>query len=553
MNINNFENSINKKILERGYYYYMSGKIMGVRRLGDYEYIFQIEGNDDYEVEVKIDGDGEILDSSCDCPYDYGPICKHQVAAFFELSEVIDEDYDEDHHLSATRPTLSHVLETLSKNELINIIMEIAKKDEVLEERLIFNYSKADYVQEVKACKELIASIVDKYSGRDGFIPYGQVHPFASELGEVLEKATHSTDPLLSLDIAFLVLKEAIEAFQYADDSGGDIGLLVNETIGFIEKVFESNNHSKHDVKRELLDKLLQKSESKSFEGWEEFRIALLRAGVYFAENEDLRTRFKSKVESFISEDEGDRYYNESLLRILFDLINEYGTEAESEKFIKDHLRYTSFRELWIEHQMKVKNYQKVIELALEAEQQDSRYAGLVLKWKRVRYEAYKELSLKELQQTLAMELFMGGDFNFYKELKELNGQAEEVFYNDLKNQLKTGGGWHRTSLFLKLIKEENDLDELMEFVRNNPGYIEEYAEMLADAFKDEVIQVYKQFIRLEAGRSSNRKSYRDVCRKITNYTKLAGKEKQEELVTELCSIYYKRPAFLDELGKIRS
>lgn len=553
MNIRNFESSINKKILERGYDYYISGNIMGIRRVGDYKYIFQIEGSDDYEVEVKIDGDGEILESSCDCPYDYSPICKHQVAAFFELTKIIDEDYDEEHHLSATRPTLSHVLQTLAKNELINIIMEIAKKDKVIEDRLIFNYSKADHVQQVKTCKELIASIFDRYSDTDGFIPYGQVYPFTSELGEVLEKATHSTDPLLSLEIAFLVLDEAIEAFQYADDSGGNIGLLVTETIGFVDEVFERNLHSEHDVKKELLDKLLQKSESRSFEGWEEFRIALLRAGVYFAENEHLRNRFKWKVESFISDDEDDRYYNESFLRILYDLITEYGTELESEQFIKDHLRYTSFRELWIENQMKEKNYQMVIKLALEAEQQDSRYAGLVLKWKRIRYEAYKKLSLKEEQQTLAMELFMGGDFNFYKELKELNGDAEEVFYNRLKNQLKTGGGWHRTSLFLKLVKEENDLDELMEFVRKNPKYIEEYAEMLADSFKDEVIDVYKQFIHLEAGRSSDRKRYRDVCKKITNYTKLAGKEKREELVAELSSFYYKRPAFLDELGKIRS
>ncbi|WP_454054849.1 SWIM zinc finger family protein [Clostridium sp. Marseille-Q7071] len=72
MNINNFENHINKTILDRGYVYYSEGNITETYNKGENEYIFQVQGSEDYEVVVKINNNGEILYSDCDCPYDFG-------------------------------------------------------------------------------------------------------------------------------------------------------------------------------------------------------------------------------------------------------------------------------------------------------------------------------------------------------------------------------------------------------------------------------------------------------------------------------------------------
>jgi len=56
---------------------------------------------------------------------------------------------------------------------------------------------------------------------------------------------------------------------------------------------------------------------------------------------------------------------------------------------------------------MEDKNYLKVIDLALEGERKDKEYAGLVSKWKKVRYIAYKELSLKAEQEKLARRKYV--------------------------------------------------------------------------------------------------------------------------------------------------
>ncbi|KYD11534.1 hypothetical protein MXL46_04845 [Heyndrickxia sporothermodurans] len=91
-----------------------------------------------------------------------------------------------------------------------------------------------------------------------------------------------------------------------------------------------------------------------------------------------------------------------------------------------------------------------------------------------------------------------------------------------------------------------------MEYVKDNTRYIEEYAEKLVKHYKEEVIEIYKEYIKDTARTSSNRRDYQGVCHKIRRYKKIVGKPKQLELINELIALYRKRPAFLDELGKIK-
>lgn len=128
MNINDFEKHINKTILDRGYDYYSEGNIIETYNQGDNEYIFQVQGSDNYEVIVKVDEKGEILYSNCDCPYDWGLICKHQVAAYFELLNIFNSK-DE----VVKQPEIKEVLNNLSKEELINIILNITQRNVTFE------------------------------------------------------------------------------------------------------------------------------------------------------------------------------------------------------------------------------------------------------------------------------------------------------------------------------------------------------------------------------------------------------------------------------------
>lgn len=553
MNINNFSQDINKTILDRGYSYFEEGNIKDSYKKGNNEYVFVIEGNEDYEVIVQIGDKGEILYSYCDCPFDFGPVCKHQVAAYFELLTLLDATHNR--KPKAKRPTLDEVLNNLSKEELVRIILEIIEDNDTLKSSLIVRYSKGDTKDEFENCKKLIDSIVRKYYHKERFIHYKEVSLFVREMEALLEKIENTEDVFLALDIAFLLLEKSIGAFQFADDSGGDIGFLVRETIAVIGETVNRSKEQELEQQKAIFNLLLKQIDKKYFEGWEDYKVQLVGICAEFAHDPELREKLKTKINALIvlqSENQYMHYSNEELLQILFNIIEKFGTKEDAEQFINVHLNYTSFRERLINKFIQDKNFQKVIELAEEGEKKDTQLAGLVSKWKKIRYLAYKGLSLKEEQEKLAKELLFKGDFEYYKELKELAEGDKSVFYSSLKNEMKKERDWRITDMFRRLIEEENDLDEIMEFVRRNPERIETYAEMLLDQHKEEVIEIYMEIIKSSAKSSSNRKEYKVVCRKIKAYEKIAGKQNQTDLINELRNMYLKRPAFIDELGKIK-
>lgn len=554
MNIHDFEYYINQTILDRGFNYYIDGNIVDSYKRGDREYIFHVEGSDDYEVLVEIGDNGDILISYCDCPYNFGPVCKHEAAAYFKAYEMLHQENEIEKVSSKEnkRDTIHDVLNNLSKQELIHIIVNLALDDSTLENSLLFTYANGDSQLELKACQELIDAIVRKYTGRVGIIEYRDTGAFVHELEDIVEKARNMENVLVAVDIALLLLEEAIDAFSYADDSSGHIGSLATESLELIEEIV-SRGDEIGNQRVKIFEKLLAQTDNEVFEDWLDYKVDLLSICSEFADDEILREQLITKIESMIDEDSGDRYSHygkESMLQILFQLIEKYGTQEETEQFIYDHLQFTSFRETLLNKHLQDKNYEKVIELTKEGEKQDQNLPGLLSKWKKYRYKALKSLSLKEEQNILAKELFFNGDFDYYQDLKKLAANQSE-FYTNLKLELKKEKGWHASSLFLKLIEEENDLEEILKFVKDNPRYIEDYAEKLVKPFEEDTIEIYTNFIKSTASTSSNRRDYQGVCHKLTRYKKIAGKQKQVELINEFKVLYKRRPAFIDELGKI--
>ena len=223
---------------------------------------------------------------------------------------------------------------------------------------------------------------------------------------------------MLSHDSTSMLLIEAVEAFQYADDSDGCIGQLVSASIDTIETIITNNTDLNSGLKTELVEKLLKLSGESVFDGWEDFRIDLLQIGIEFANVENLRNKLNQKIEAMIGKISGDPYKQytvEALLRIELEIKSRYGTKAEVDEFITQNLNYSSFREALIDKYIKEKDFQRVIELALEGEKKDRDHAGLVVRWKKIRYMAYKRLAQKKEQQQLAKELFLDGIFEYYQ------------------------------------------------------------------------------------------------------------------------------------------
>ena len=95
----------------------------------------------------------------------------------------------------------------------------------------MLQYSREVTGFEVVYFKEIIRAIVSDYTRQGSYITYREVSRFATELGDCLVQVETCDDPMTGLQLAFLLLEEAMEAFQYADDSDGDISRLVSDTF----------------------------------------------------------------------------------------------------------------------------------------------------------------------------------------------------------------------------------------------------------------------------------------------------------------------------------
>lgn len=449
---------------------------------------------------------------------------------------------------------IQEVLKDLSQEELIAIVAEVAERDKMFKNSLLLKYGKGDHSGKIQSCKKLIQSIVKKYTGREGFIPYRETNGFATEMLMLLEDNVGTQNDPVALEIALLVLAECVEAFQYADDSNGDIGMLVAAVLEGIGIIASSQESSDPAVQEQYFTRLLTMSKSSVFEGWEDFRISLLEICTVFADVKELREQLIAVIRELIASNtnkEFGKYSTEALLGILFALVQKYGSEEEAARFMGEHLQFTSFREMAIEKSMQTGNYRLAIELAEQGEQQDKKLPGLVNKWKEARYAAYKKLSLKHEQGLLAKELLLDGDYDYYQELESLYEGDKEVLYQDILKELREAEKWGSRAVYLQLISDKNDLAEILAYVKANPTTIEEYAARLSASYEAEVEQIYSTYIYSAAAAASDRKQYKRVCAILKRYKKIAGQASQSEIIHQLAEQYNKRPAFLDELAKI--
>ena len=92
LSLSNFEQQIDGTILKRGFDYFKKGYVTEVEDLGGGDFEATVEGSEIYTVHLHIKGD-KVMEYDCDCPYDWGVVCKHVVAVLFYLQkDLLDLD-----------------------------------------------------------------------------------------------------------------------------------------------------------------------------------------------------------------------------------------------------------------------------------------------------------------------------------------------------------------------------------------------------------------------------------------------------------------------------
>ena len=126
MNFPAFEIDIDRKILDRGFDYYENDNVDEVENLGNGEFQAVVQGSEEYEVFIKIEN-GKVAEHTCECPYDWGDICKHEVAVLYYIRD--SEIYKEKTGNEGLRSQIQTVIDELTEEKLRDYILFYALRN----------------------------------------------------------------------------------------------------------------------------------------------------------------------------------------------------------------------------------------------------------------------------------------------------------------------------------------------------------------------------------------------------------------------------------------
>lgn len=518
MKLNTFELEINPLIIERGQGYFKR-KRAKITEQDHNTFFMLVNGTEDYHVIVELSEQGTILSSTCDCPYDKGPVCKHQVAAFYTIRECWEP--------SLTLPSL---LNDLSKEELIAIILRHANEDNLFEDRLFIQFAPDN---ETDNFKPRIEETIDIYADSSGFVSYYEMPDLVEGLSLILTAIQTIKDVETSLEAALYLLTKSIKLLGNSDDSSGELGYLIDEIYACITEIALDEPYDS----LQIFHLIHQAAKAKYLSEWWNYRIDLLNIALIFKELPEARQLLAQTIELYLGSPDLSDYYKEDLMKIKYKLL----PVSEQLPFLKRNLQYDGLRELLVEELMNKQGYQEVIDVALEGEKlHQNTYPGRVNQWKQKRFAAYEALGRVAEQRRLAEELLLAGNFDYYLKLKQLPG----FDYPDILKKTEN-------RVYLNIIDYEKDLPRLMAFVQKYTGYIGDYVHLLGKVYPDEVAEIYQRRIISEASIADSRPRYREICQLIRKYQQFAEPNEAAGLISELQATYKRRPAFMDELSKI--
>lgn len=563
MNLTNFESYIERAVYVRGHEYYESRCVTSVKEIEADEFVAKVEGTETYTVDVELDESLNIVDTFCDCPYDMGEFCKHQVAVFLTLRDVKCGSSKEGeacgHHIPVKSHTkhLSEILSSRTKEELIRFLTEIASDNIEIRERIILEFDDRGDEERISQAISLIQTYIDNHSDDYGYVDYRSTHDAVYGAELVLEKVAEAIaegNVIHAVKLALCVISEMVDLVQYGDDSGGVIGGVIEDGFEVIDDIVANEELSDLE-KREIFDSLIEEVSNSKYDDWSDWRLNFLRNASIFSDIPDLRSKLEIQMDLLLKDEKDDpwggRYFVERVNQIRYHILLQNEGEETARAFMEQNIRFPLFREMAIKRAMRNKDYEQVIHITLDGEDKDRKMAGLVKDWKEYRYEAYTLSGKLDEQRDLAMEFILDRRFDYYKKLKSTYKTDEwsKVYPSILHRLEKAENGF--SPFKASILIEEGEKERLLELVKQRLSSIETYYEHLIPEYREEVYKLFVSYIEQEASQANNRKAYQGVCAIIHELFKAGGKDQALAVREKLLKLYLRKPAFRDELQKI--
>ena len=559
--LNSFEQLIDETILKRGLDYFEQGYVSEFTTIDTNEYEAIVEGSEDYTVNLIVEND-IVVSHSCTCPYDFGPVCKHEIAVlFYMLQNELNLSENKPKKKKATKkPTVENqiktILQSLDQDALQKFIIEQCKQDKKFRNYFLVTFGHINQKLDAEFYRNQIKEIVKTASDKHGFIDWHNMKYLIRALESLVEKLESyklSNNFQQAFFLSSVLLEEMTKAFDFADDSNGDIGYFVDTALEALHDIVSSDNLDA-TLKKEIFEYCIQVYNKKLFLGWD-WHLGILEVAEKLAKNEtdvDLLISCLNKTES--------DYQRERAQMSILRLLHQYKTQKEVSQFIEANLSNSRIRKMEIQKAIEDKNFEyakKLCKDGIEIDQKEK--PGLATDWYRWLLKiAQAENEVSEIIKQ-ATYLFVNDSRSEedYFELMRENTPAErwdsdvEKLINHIKAQSKNT--WNSRSLIRKIYIKQQWWNRLFELLKQTESLenIETEEEYLAKDYASELIQMYSNRLKNYVEKFIGREHYQKACRYLRRMKKLGGETEVNSLIEHFRKTYPMRKALLDELNKV--
>ncbi len=556
MKLNNFHKQISHKIYQRGEEYYEYDTIDNVEHSYPDTWTAEVEGSDVYSVEIKLNSD-EIVSWNCDCPYDYDDMCKHVVAVLLYIRDNRDKHpVTIEASVSDSQEQLTEILKQTNNKELASFLSAYADKHPDFYQELVSNLHpktktthRVDYIKEIQKCF--------KYSNDEYGFPQGG-WAIAGKLDKYIKKAK-SLIKLNCQEEAMTILLHIVREIgkDYEDyDYDEDLGYVCQEATELLGEMVETGLPD--DLLKNLITEIGQLIKNDNYDNYD------------LADLDELLLSISAKTSNFdngiriideVLKNEPDSFRTPSLVMSKIKLLESADRKEEVEKVISSYLYLPEIRKIRLNELISEKQYEKALTLIDEGIDfaKKKGHSGTVTDWKDEKLSVYLLVRNKEKVIELAEDLFTTGrdSMKYYHILKTVIPTEKWADYlDDFLGKSTKQKTWGFGCVLAQIYIEEKYWDKLMAYVENNIqlgkyNSLGEYEPYLKTQYPERMLAFYRTQLITYAENNMGRDHYKyaaAVLKKMKTYPN--GTEIADTLLAYFKSIYSKRRAMMEELGK---
>lgn len=578
-----WRNYFESHILERGYDYYINGKVATIRST-DRGYLGVVSGTDDYDVGIyfpdhEIEGEGSSeVEMDCSCPYAAdGNNCKHMAAILYAIEkQSASTDWATTSTLQGAPNTneksksLEEVVEGLPPETVRKELISVLKSNRNMRTAFLLKYERNekrvfDYINSIRATAD---EILDQCADR-GYVDWKNASDFADRLtnevlGALWDFLEADTDELkMAFDLSLYVYR--MVAGTSIDDHG-ELDIIVDECLSLWEDILANADNS--TFVKYVFDEMLKTynrigSGEYMAECIDDFISDHFCDGVYLSERLDI---LDARIDRLEKEDgwNTERLLSRCVLERLRLMGEKAVTHSEIEEFQKRYWYLSEVRKVKMDELEINGDLERLIQLLIESKNTDLGKPGLVSKYSMKLIECYRKLNdMKKAKDELFafVTVYSRGDADAFQDLKQYYGdddwlcKREEIFSILTKKKTDIKPLLAAEKLTERLFEElSGEMVKSNGMEKSMVSSLTKYESFLRPEYVSELLDFYQSLIRKMAISSGGRGHYKDIAnaiRKMLVYP--GGKERAREMLDNWRLSYRNRPAMQEELQVIYS